>query len=166
MSNLRKLPIALGVAGSVAVLAGSAAAAVGPDAAVCSAGKPSIDVRVVGFKQASGTVKVALYDEAGFLKHGTKLRKVVVPVLSAAPLDICIAVPAPGRYAVTVHHDVNGNGGRDWSDGGGFSRNPSISLWHMRPSFSQTVIEVGNGPRAVAVQLLYRHGLSIGPTRG
>ena len=46
-----------------------------------------------------------------------------VPVTGKA-MDICLPVPAPGRYAVAVHHDLNTNGERDRHDGGGYSRNP------------------------------------------
>ena len=46
-------------------------------------------------------------------------------------------MPAPGRYAVAVHHDLNANGERDRQDGGGYSRNPKVSLLNPKPAFSQ-----------------------------
>src|SRR5688572_31415183 len=147
---------------AVAVLAAPASAAVvGRDASACLAGKPSVQVQLSGFKRASGTVKLALYDRDGYLEKGRKLRKVKVPVTSSSPLDVCIAVPGPGRYAVAVHHDLNGNGDRDPSDGGGFSRNPRLSITNLKPSFRKTAIEVGAAPRRVAIQLQYLHGLSF-----
>lgn len=123
-------------------------------------------VRVSGFKQPGGTVKVALYAEHGYLAKRGKLGKVVVPVRSTAPLDICIAVPRPGEYAVAVHHDINGNGNKDPSDGGGYSRNPRLSITHLRPSFGKTAVQVGRAPRQVTVLLQYRRGLSIGAVNG
>ena len=149
-----------------ATAASAPAAIVGSDAGACLLGKPSLVVRVSGFKQASGTVKVALYAAQGYLAKGGKLGKVVVPVRSTAPLDICIAVPAPGQYAVAVHHDLNGNGDKDSSDGGGYSGNPRLSIMNLRPSFDRTAVSVGHAPRAVTVLLQYRHGLSIGPVSG
>lgn len=154
------LPLSLGSAGH--------AAAVGADAPVCAAGKPSIDVVVSGFKQASGTVKVTLYngDPARYLARGGKLRNVVVPVRSTAPIEICIAVPQPGLYAVALHHDLNGNGDKDRADGGGYSRNPHLTIFNLKPPFGQTAIRVGNAPTRTAVTLLYVRGLLIGPVRG
>ena len=120
-----------------------------------------MQIRLSGFKRASGSVKLALYDHDGYLEKGRKVRKVKVPVTSSSPLDVCIAVPAPGRYAVAVHHDLNGNGDRDANDGGGFSRNPRLSITNLKPSFRKTAIEVGAAPRRVAIQLQYLHGLSF-----
>ncbi len=152
---------------AIAVLAAAQAPAsvVGKDAAACASGRPAVQVHVSGFKRASGTVKVALYgsDPSRYLAKGGKLRKVVVPVRSTAPVDVCIAVPKPGRYAVAVHHDLNSNGSKDGSDGGGYSRNPQLSLTNMRPSFGKTAVEVGASPKQVGVQLQYRRGLSIRP---
>lgn len=142
------------------------AAILGSDAGACLAGKPSMLVHVSGFKRPSGTVKVALYEAQGYLAKGGKLSKVVVPVRSTAPMDICIAVPRPGEYAVAVHHDLNGNGDKDASDGGGYSGNPRLSLTNLRPSFGRTAVQVGYAPRQVTVLLQYRRGLSIGPVSG
>ncbi len=142
------------------------AAIIGSDAGACLSGKPSMLVRVSGFKQPGGTVKVALYAAHGYLDKSGKLGKVVVPVRSTVPLDICIAVPRPGEYAVAVHHDMNGNGNKDASDGGGYSGNPRLSITHMRPSFGKTAVQVGHAPRQVKVLLQYRRGLSIGPVNG
>jgi uncharacterized protein (DUF2141 family) len=144
----------------------SPAAVVGSDARFCSAGKPSMLVRVNGFKKAGGTVKVAVYAAEGYLAKGGKLRKVVVPVRSTAAMDVCIAVPRAGRYAVAVHHDVNGNGDKDPSDGGGYSGNPRLSPTNLRPPFGKTAVQVGTAPRPVVVTLLYRNGLSIKPVAG
>ena len=151
----------------LAVTASAAPAAIsGPDASACLSGKPSMVVRVAGFKRASGTVKVAVYEAQNYLAKGGKLRKVVVPVRSTAPHDICIAVPNSGRYAVTVHHDINGNGDKDASDGGGYSGNPKLSLTNLKPAFRRTAVQVGGSPRAVTVVLQYRRGLSIAPVVG
>ncbi len=152
---------------SLLVLASATpAAVVGTDAPVCNAGKPSMLVRVNGFKKAGGTVKVAVYAADNYLAKGGKLRKVVVPVRSTAAMDICIAVPGAGRYAVAVHHDLNGNGDKDASDGGGYSGNPRLSITNLRPPFGKTAVSVGSVPRPVEVTLLYRSGLSLRPVAG
>jgi uncharacterized protein (DUF2141 family) len=149
---------------SVAALALSAPASavvVGRDAPACAAGGPAVQVHVSGFKRASGTLKLALYDQDGYLEKGRKLRKVKVPVTSSSPLDICIAVPRPGVYAVAVHHDLNSNGDKDASDGGGYSNNPHLTITNLRPSFNKTAIQVGGQPRHVGVRLQYLRGLSL-----
>ena len=150
----------------LALASPAAAGVVGADARICQAGKPSMLVRVSGFKKASGTVKVAVYAAQGYLAKGGKLRRVVVPVRSTAAMDICIAVPKAGRYAVAVHHDINGNGDKDASDGGGYSGNPKLSLTNLRPPFGRTAVQVGAAPRPVAVTLVYRSGLSLKPVNG
>ena len=151
------------VASLLALASAAPAGVVGPDARACQTGQPAMLVRVDGFKKPSGTVKLAVYDAHGYLAKGGKLRKVVVPVRSTAAMDICIAVPKAGRYAVAVHHDVNGNGDKDASDGGGYSGNPKLSLTNLRPSFGRTAVQVGAAPRPVAVTLVYRSGLSLKP---
>ena len=155
------------VAPLFAVTAAPAPAAIlGSDAPACLSGKPSMVVRVSGFKKPSGTVKLAVYGAQGYLAKGGKLRKVVVPVRSTSPMDICIAVPNAGQYAVAVHHDLNANGNKDASDGGGYSGNPKLSITNLKPSFGKTAVQVGRAPRHVAVMLQYRRGLSIAPVNG
>ncbi len=146
----------------------SSAAIVGADAPACVAGKPSLMVRVSGLKQGSGTLKLALYgsNPSVYLKKEGRLRRVKVPVRGRGPVDVCIAVPRPGRYAVAVHHDLNANGDKDRHDGGGYSNNPRVSLTSMRPAFARTAVTVGNTPARVSVRLLYIRGLSVGPAVG
>ncbi|WP_205479261.1 DUF2141 domain-containing protein [Sphingomonas arenae] len=168
---MSKLPfLALAATGlalpALLALAPVSAAVVGKDAAACNGGKPSLHVQVRGFKQAAGTVRVVLYGPDGYLQKGGSLRKVRVPVQSRDALDVCIAVPAPGTYAVAVHHDVDGDKQKDRTDGGGFSRNPRLSLTSLRPRFQATAVSVGSGPRVVPVQLQYLQGLRIGPVKG
>jgi uncharacterized protein (DUF2141 family) len=158
------------IAAVAAVLTGTdapAQAALGPDAAACSSGsgRPALLVSVNGFSQRSGRLRVQIYDNPQtFLAKGAKLKRIDVPVTPGGAMNVCVAVPRPGNYAVAVRHDVDGDNARgDWSDGGGFSNNPSISLFHLKPSYQQTAIPVGNGVKPVRVVLNYRHGLSIGP---
>lgn len=151
---------AIFVATGAAALA-SPAGASGP---ACAPGKPSVVVHVAGFKRPAGKVKVSLYgaDTNRWLAKGGKIGRVNVPVTGPA-MDICVPVPAPGRYAVAVHHDLNVNGERDRQDGGGYSRNPKVSLFNPKPAFSKAAFTVGNDPARVGVTLLYIRGLSVGP---
>lgn len=154
------------VSAALVAATGSGALAVPAHAtgASCVAGKPSVLVHVAGFKQAAGKVKLSLYgaDSRRWLAKGGKIGKVNVPVTGKA-MDICVPVPAPGRYAVAVHHDVNRNGERDRQDGGGYSRNPKVSLLNPRPAFSRAAFTVGHDPARVGVTLLYIRGLGVAP---
>lgn len=163
---MKKVAVAFAAALSAAVWAGPAAAIVG-DVAACSRGESAVLVRVDGFKERQGTLRVQIYgsNPADFLAKGKKLRRVDVPVARSGRMDVCVALPGPGRYAVAVRHDLDGNGKSGWSDGGGFSRNPRVSLLHLKPSYKDVAIEVGNGVRPVDVTLVYRNGISIGPVR-
>jgi len=155
-------------AGALAALAPAAAAqAIGPDAAACraNADRPAILVNVTGFKEQSGRVRVQLYgtNPADFLAKGKYVRRIDLPV-SGGRMAVCVAVPNPGNYAIAVRHDVDGNGKKgDWGDGGGFSRNPGLSLFHLKPSFKEVALPIGKGVRSIDVVLNYKRGLSIGP---
>jgi uncharacterized protein (DUF2141 family) len=157
-------PFVMGGAALVAAAPALAMPAPVGAAGACVPGKPSVIVHLAGFKQATGRVKVSVYgsDASRWLAKGGKVGKVKIPVTGRS-MDVCLPVPAPGRYAVAVHHDVNTNGERDRQDGGGYSRNPRVSLFNPRPAFNKAAFEVGNGPAQVGVTLLYIRGLSVGP---
>lgn len=133
----------------------------------CAAGKPGVLVHVAGLKQARGQLKISLYgsDRDRWLAKKGRISRMKIPVTGRS-MDICMPVPAPGRYAVAVHHDFNLNGERDRHDGGGFSRNPRVSLFNPKPSFEKAAFNVGTGPARVGVTLLYIKGLSVGPAEG
>lgn len=147
----------------------AAQAALGPDAASCRPGSdgPAVLVNVSGFKNRAGKLRVQLYggNPSDFLAKGKKLRRIDVPVTASGPMRVCVAVPSAGNYAIAVRHDADANGKSGWSDGGGFSRNPSISLLDLKPKHSEVVIPVGKGVKSIDVVLNYRKGLSIGPIR-
>jgi uncharacterized protein (DUF2141 family) len=170
MNFMRKsrfpLPAAVALA-ALGLCAPASAATVNGDAAACAAGKPALLVHVNGLKQPTGTLKLAVYgnNPAVYLKKQGRLRRIKVPVHSRGPIDVCVAVPRSGRYAVAVHHDLNGNGDKDRHDGGGYSNNPRVSLTNLRPAFSRTAVTVGQSPARVDVRLLYINGLSVGPVR-
>lgn len=147
----------------------AAQAALGPDAASCrgDSGRPAILVNVYGFKNRAGTLRVQLYPaNRDFLAKGKWLRRIDLPVTSAGTMRVCVAAPGPGSYAVAVRHDADANGKSGWSDGGGFSRNPDISLLDLRPKYGEVAISVGHSVKPIDVVLNYRRGLVIEPIRG
>jgi uncharacterized protein (DUF2141 family) len=158
------IPLVIGFAALSAAATALALPAPAGASAGCGPGKPSVLVHVAGFKQAHGRVKVSVYGAGSdrWLSKAGRISRVKVPVTGRA-MDICLPVPAPGRYAVAVHHDYNLNGERDRQDGGGYSRDPKVSLLNPKPPFAKAAFSVGNGPAKVGVTLLYIKGLSVGP---
>ena len=154
---------------AVAVQESPAQAIVGPDAASCRPGAkgPAFLVNVSGFKNHAGRLRVQLYggNPADFLAKGKKLKRIDVPVARSGSMAICVAVPRAGNYAIAVRHDADANGKSGWSDGGGFSRNPEISLLDLKPKLKEVVVPVGAGVKPIDVVLNYRRGLNIGPIR-
>jgi uncharacterized protein (DUF2141 family) len=161
---MKKVFAAILVAASTLVWNTPAAAFHG-DGPVCERGDSAVLVRIDAFKERRGMVRVQIYgsNPADFLVKGKKLKRVDVPVARNGRMDICVALPGPGNYAVAVRHDIDGNGKSGWNDGGGFSRNPKISLANLRPSYRDVVVQVGNGVRPLNVTLNYRRGLTIAP---
>lgn len=159
--------MSLAMAASLVSVPAVAQAAIGPDAASCRNGGPAILVNVTGLKNKVGKVRVQLYgsNPSDFLAKGKKLRRIEVSA-AAASAPICIAVPKAGRYAVAVRHDANGDGKSGWSDGGGFSRNPNISITNLKPSYSKVAFNVESGVTPIDVVMNYRRGLSIEPIAG
>lgn len=166
MSKVRVQAAILAVA-----LASTPAAAnvLGPHQAACRAGsgESALLVTVYGFKARTGEVRVQLYPaNSDFLEKGKWLRRVDLPVTASGPMRVCLPAPGPGRYAVAVRHDVDGSGSSGWNDGGGFSRNPKLSLARLKPRPEQVAVEVGRGVDNLNVVLNYRFGLSIRPVSG
>jgi uncharacterized protein (DUF2141 family) len=160
------LAVGLGMAAFLASTPAPAMAGVlGGDAAACTRGDTAFLVRVDGFKTRTGILRVQIYGDnpADFLAKGRKLRRIDLPVTEHGRMDVCIALPAAGSYAVAVRHDVDGNGKSGWSDGGGFSRNPGLSLLRLKPEFRDVVVRAGPGVSPIDVRLQYRRGLAIGP---
>lgn len=165
MSKFSAILAAAAVFVTPVATAASRAEPVGPDAARCSSG-PALLVGVSGLKSRIGTLRVQLYgnNPADFLAKGKRLRRIDVPI-SGSAMDVCVALPGPGRYAVAVRHDADGNHKSGWNDGGGFSRNPAIKLTSLKPRHSQVAIDAGAGVQRVPVVMQYRQGLTIGPIR-
>ncbi len=148
----------------VAAQASPALAALGPDAAACRGSGPALLVNVNGFRARTGNVRVNVYgsEPARFLARGQYIRQINVRATRSGPMPICVSLPGAGRYAVAVRHDVDGDG-NDWGDGGGFSRNPRLSLTNLRPSYNNVAFNVSQSVQPVNVVLNYRFGLSIRP---
>jgi uncharacterized protein (DUF2141 family) len=137
----------------------------GLDERECAAGKSAFLVTVRGFASDIGAVRVQLYrtDNGSFLGKGAWLVRAERKRDGKERMRFCVPVPGPGRYGIAVRHDSNGNGKSDWSDGGGFSRNPALSVFKLKPDADKVEVRVEHQPVSVDVVLQYRSGLSIRP---
>jgi uncharacterized protein (DUF2141 family) len=174
MSNFTSLHAGLiaGLIATAAPFAPAGAAVLGPHADACAAGKPAMLVRIQGLKSRTGILRVQSYggDPAHYFDKGSYIERVEVRTPAGGPIEVCMPVPHPGLYAISVRHDANGNGSVDiGNDGGGFSGNPSVSLFDAmfkrKPSPAQVQVRVA-GLTPVPVTLNYVHGTSVGPIGG
>jgi uncharacterized protein (DUF2141 family) len=131
-------------------------------------------VDVQGLKDRTGSLRLELYpdNKADFLADDTKLlaagktfRRVVEPTPTSGEVKLCIKVPAPGAYALSLVHNRTGEAGFSISkDGVGVPGNPP-SLYGS-PSLAQAHIDVGSGISHATIVMMYRRGLfSFGPTQ-
>lgn len=125
-----------------------------------SAKGPAVLVDVRGFAAATGTIRVQSYPatKAAWLTKGAWLNRIDVPVrASNGAMRFCMPVPEPGRYGIAVRHDRDGNGKSDFSrDGGGFSNNPSISIFNLgKPGVEKAAFYAGPGVTKITINLQY-----------
>lgn len=133
----------------------------------CAGSGSAVLVTVTGLKPSGGRLRVQAYgaDPDKFLKKGEWIRRADVALGSRTSATVCLALPQAGRYAIAVRHDANASGKSDWNDGGGFSRNPKLSLLNYKPRFENAVVTVPEGVLRLKIVMNYRRGLSIGPLR-
>ena len=138
----------------------------GSDTEACTAGAggQAALVRVSGFKDRVGRLRLQFYsdDPHTFLASGTFIRRQEVEMTPAGEMILCIAVPRPGAYAFVVLHDRDSDGRLSiWSDGVGFSNNPRLAL--AKPRVGPMLVEIRDGVTPIPIVMNYRRGLSVGP---
>lgn len=143
----------------------------------CRAGEsgPALIVRVDGLKDRRGNLKLEVYpandqdflqDDNILIEQGKTFRRVEQPVGAGNPVEVCVRIPGPGTYAVSVLHDRDGNRKFGLSvDGITFSGNPKLGPSKPKAARSSVVV-TSNGISRIAVTMNYRTGLlSFGPLR-
>jgi uncharacterized protein (DUF2141 family) len=136
---------------------------------------PAFLIDLVGLKDRTGRIKVEVYPatDADFLADdnvlvaaGKTFRRVEVAVPNEATPRLCVRLPGPGLYAVTVLHDRNAD--RKFSlshDGLGFSHNPKLG-W-SKPKAAAVAVNAGGGLTTLRILMNYRTGLfTFGPLKG
>ncbi len=117
----------------------------------CDTRRYSMQITVVGVREARGTITVDVHDDdpAKFLKSGGKLARIRVPA-QQGETSFCVTVPKAGVYALALYHDRNANTKLDKnfiglpSEPFGLSNNPPRRL--AMPRHRDSAFEV-NGPR-------------------
>jgi len=134
---------------------------------------PAFLVDVVGLKDRVGKLKLEVYpaNDADFLaddnlliSQGKTFRRVEEVLPKADNVQLCVRVPGPGPYTLTVLHDRDGNRKFGWTiDGIGFGSNPRLG-W-SKPKAAAARVVAGNGPTRISVVMNYRSGLGVAPLR-
>ena len=121
---------------------------------------PAVLVDVRGFATATGKVRLQSYPatKAAWLAKGEWLHRIDTNVRpTGGAMRFCMPVPQPGQYGIAVRHDRDGNGKTDISrDGGGFSNNPSISIFNLgKPGVEKAAFYAGPGVTKITITLKY-----------
>lgn len=134
---------------------------------------PSVLVRVSGFKDRDGQLRVELYpdDPEDFLAPGRALlaagkvfQRIDIPTPQTGDAEVCVVVPTPGTYAMAILHDRNANGKLNpFSDGYGFPNNPRLG--YGKPDVKDVAFPVGETQTTIEVVLNYWTGFSARPIR-
>lgn len=134
---------------------------------------PAFLVEVKGLKDRQGRLKLEIYpandkdflaDDNLLLSAGKAFRRVEEPVPVTVPVQLCVRVPGPGSYAVSLLHDRNGDRRFNWRvDGIGFAGNPKLGLG--KPRATRASAMAGTTPTQLTIVLNYRRGLGVAPIR-
>ena len=133
---------------------------------------PALLVSAIGLKDRAGDLKLEVYpandtdflqDDRILISQGKTFRRVEQPAAVSGTPVLCVRVPAPGRYAVSLLHDRNSSHKFDLSgDGVGFSGNPKLG-W-SKPRAVTSSIVAGPGLTQVPIVVNYRKSmLSFAP---
>lgn len=128
---------------------------------VCNAHDPvRLQIAISGLRSAKGDVTIMLYGDRqeDFLKKGGRLARIRVPA-KAGEMRVCIPVPAPGSYALSLYHDEDGNRRltKNWlglpTEGYGFSRDAAAS--YRLPELEDAVFTALPGDTPVRITVRY-----------
>lgn len=136
---------------------------------------PAIIIDVAGLKDRVGLLKLEVWpphdddflqDDNVLVAQGKIFRRLELPLRRDTPLRMCIRVPRPGTYAVSLLHDRDSSGKFSiLVDGVGFAQNPKLG-WR-KPNASAVTLTVGRTATRSRIVLNYHRGfLSFAPLKG
>ncbi len=135
---------------------------------------PALLVQAVGMKDRSGNMKLEVYpaNEQDFLADdnvlvaaGKTFRRVEVPTPKSGDVVLCVRIPGPGTYAVSLLHDRDSNRKFGWKiDGIGFSGNPKLG-WSKPKAAKARVVVNSSGVSRISVVMNYKSGLGVAPLK-
>ena len=173
------LPAGLAIAAPL-MLAGGPALQSSPDLGKaegrCRVGEggPALLVEAVGMKDRAGLMKLEVYpandqdflaDDNVLVAAGKTFRRVETATPQAGAVVLCVRIPGPGTYAVSLLHDRNSDRRFNWKiDGIGFSANPKLG-WSKPRAHAARVIVNGAGVSKISVVMNYKSGLGIAPLK-
>ncbi|MCC6926559.1 DUF2141 domain-containing protein [Novosphingobium sp.] len=142
----------------------------------CRAGEsgPALLVEAVGMKDRSGNMKLEVYpsneqdflaDDNVLIAAGKTFRRVEAPTPQSGAVVLCVRIPGPGTYAVSMLHDRNTDRRFNWKiDGIGFSGNPKLG-W-SKPNYRKASVRVSSGGVSkIQVTMNYKNGLGVSPLK-
>ena len=166
--------------GSLVLLSTSAAAvspspSLGKAAASCRPGEagPALLITVAGLKDRNGMVRAELYpaNDTDFLapdyilvNAGKTFGRIDLDPIPAGIVTLCMRVPAPGRYAISLLHDRDRNRKFGvFSDGVGFPGAPKLGF--SKPKVGKALVVAGTALTKVQVIMQYQRGFGVGPLK-
>lgn len=145
----------------------------GKEEARCRQGEtgPAFAVEVKGLKDRAGKLKLEVYpandkdflaDDNVLISEDKTFRRVEVSVPASGSVRLCVRVPGPGTYAVSLLHDRDENRKFGWKiDGIGFAGNPKLG-WN-KPRAAKASATAGSRPTPLSIVMNYRKGLGVAP---
>jgi len=131
--------------------------AIAPAAPACAT---LLGISVTGVRSANGWLDVCVFDAAAHFPDcggdPSVVKRQLPAVAGTARIDVDVV---PGRHAVSVLHDENGNGRLDTGflgiprEGGGVSNNPAARMGP--PRFADAVFVVPEGGSHIVIQMVY-----------
>lgn len=117
-----------------------------------------LTVTVTGIRSARGVVRIAVFDNPDDFPQGAEIASANVAARIGSVV-VRLTDLAPGRYAVAMHHDENGNGEMDTvffvipREGYGFSNDARVIF--APPVFAAAAFTLAPGGGAISLEARY-----------